>query len=205
MRDQLTKLAFSGLYDSAQAIFCFVVADDQTSLDQATDVLSKWGRKYVVQASSAEDNTYERFTLSRIKPLLEPHDKVLYLHTKGVSHADDKTQNIYWWRNYMEYFLVKQHKRCTDLLDHFDAVGVDLLGDHYSGNFWWTRGDYYLGLQGNQSIHIGEDYFAPEKLLLERHPNTSRVHTLWQSHTNHYLEPYPPNKFVDTSNFKVVI
>lgn len=54
----------------------------------------------------------------------------------------------------VQYFLLREHERCIELLARYDSVGVDWnearLSDgvrrHYSGNFWWARADYYLRL-----------------------------------------------------------
>lgn len=70
----------------------------------------------------------------------------------------------------MEFFLLKEYKVCIRLLEQYDTVGVNFRGDHYSGNFWWARGDYYLTLPN----HIEKDYFAPERFLLKDHNDSSR-------------------------------
>lgn len=57
----------------------------------------------------------------------------------------------------LQYFLLREHERCIELLEQYDTVGVDWnearLADgvrrHYSGNFWWARADYYLRLDPN--------------------------------------------------------
>jgi len=170
VNDQLTKIAFTGLYKTVQAINCFIVADNQTDLDKATVLLSSWGGKFIIRDSILKDPTYERFTLMKMKPLINPHDRILYIHSKGVSHHDEMAPNIYWWRNYMEFFLRKEYKLCIRLLEQYDTVGVNFRGDHYSGNFWWARGDYYLTLPN----HIEKDYLALERFLLKDHNDSSR-------------------------------
>ncbi len=101
---------------------------------------------------------------------------------------------IYWWRNYMEFFLLKEYKVCIRLLEQYDTVGVNFRGDHYSGNFWWARGDYYLTLPN----HIEKDYFAPERFLLKDHNDSSKVFSLWQSGIDHYRDAYQPRHFIDS-------
>jgi len=194
VNDQLTKIAFTGLYKTVQAINCFIVADNQTDLDKATVLLSSWGGKFIIRDSILKDPTYERFTLMKMKPLINPHDRILYIHSKGVSHHDEMAPNIYWWRNYMEFFLRKEYKLCIRLLEQYDTVGVNFRGDHYSGNFWWARGDYYLTLPN----HIEKDYFAPERFLLKDHNDSSKVFSLWQSGIDHYRDAYQPRHFIDS-------
>jgi hypothetical protein len=94
VNDQLTKIAFTGLYKTVQAINCFIVADNQTDLDKATVLLSSWGGKFIIRDSILKDPTYERFTLMKMKPLINPHDRILYIHSKGVSHHDEMAPNL---------------------------------------------------------------------------------------------------------------
>ncbi len=194
VNDQLTKIAFSGLYNTVQSINCFVVADNQTNLDTASALLSSWGEKFVVRVSTVDDPTYERFTLLKIKPFIGSDDRILYLHSKGVSHNDKFAHNIYWWRNYMEFFLLKEHKVCIRLLEQYDTVGVSFRANHYSGNFWWARGEYYLTLPDD----IEEDYVAPEMFLLKNHNDSSKIFSLWQSAVDHYNDAYYPRHFIDS-------
>ena len=89
---------------------------------------------------------------------------------------------------------MKEHKVCTRLLERYDTVGVNLLENHYSGNFWWARGDYYLTLPD----HIEEDCFALELFLLKSHNDSSKAFSLWQSDVNHYHDAYCLRHFIDS-------
>ncbi len=212
VRDQLTKMTFSGLYDHASEINCFIAGHRDIDINTAASMITSWGKKFLIRAKSASDSSYERFTLSRIRPLLCAADKFLYLHSKGVTHpppdAVDKTGiNIYYWRTHMEYYLIRHHQRCTSLLDTYDTVGVDLFqpgGWIYAGNFWWSRADFFLG----HPVSIGTDYYAPEHYLLDQHSvNMSRVFSLAQSamiqamqsgdNEAHYHHTYLPNRYID--------
>lgn len=65
---------------------------------------------------------------------------ILYIHTKGASNSYNVC--IEDWRKYMLYFNVIKYKDCLDILENYDACGVDLREDpvkHYSGNFWWSK------------------------------------------------------------------
>jgi len=84
-----------------------------------------------------------------------PDTYYLYLHTKGVATPDSPC--IDDWRRYMTYFLVERWKDCVKALEDHDTVGVDWRTDyspHYSGNFWWARGDYLAKLKPPREIPV---------------------------------------------------
>ena len=71
-----------------------------------------------------------------------PDYKILYLHTKMVGKElnlciEDQIE-------YNLYFLVKKWKECIDILDKYQACGLDLRTDpvlHYSSH-WWANASY---------------------------------------------------------------
>lgn len=212
VRDQLTKIVFTGLYDHVNEINCFIAGPEETDVDAASALISLWGNKFILRARGVGDATYERFTLSQIRPLLSSTDKLLYLHNKGVTHpmagaTHQVGSNIYFWRTYMEYYLLRHHMRCIALLDEYDTVGVDLFepgGNIYTGNFWWSRADFFL----LHPVSIGLGYYDPEHYLLDQPGiNMSRIHSLAQSdmvkamqsgeNGAHYRESYPPKQYID--------
>lgn len=59
------------------------------------------------------------------------------------------------WSLFMQYFLMKDAaQRCLELLDTYDAVGVDweepqpgeTFTPHFSGNFWCARAGQCSGV-----------------------------------------------------------
>ena len=198
VKDQRTIIAFSGLYDRAHSINCFIVADNQKEIDTASALLSAWGAKYILQSSDVGDTSFERYTLLRIPSLLSPDETFLYIHSKGVTHRGDELVPIYYWRLFMEYFLIKEHEMCINMLDHddLDTVGTNLadhISHHYSGTFFWASSNYFLSLPHE----ISADYNGPEFYLLQQHLNITRAYSLWQSHVNHYNEVYLPKEYAD--------
>ena len=161
VKDQVTKIVFSQLYETIKTAYCFLTGEP-SEITNIKSFLSNYSSKFQVVAEGPGDTTYERFTLLKIKNYIKPEDKFLYIHTKGVSKDSDA---IYWWRNYMEYFLIKNGIDCIKLLDNYDTVGVAFsthyIGAHYSGNFWWSTGKYYLSLP---SI-IGSEYNNTESYI----------------------------------------
>lgn len=162
--------------------------------------LAEAGSKFVVAKTAPHDTTYERLTLLGMLSLVEPADRVLYLHTKGVTHQKkDFVDKIRAWRTMMEYFIMAKHADCLKGLETHDAVGVNWSTDpalHFSGNMWWCRGDYFLTLDpaALELEYRGSTYLAPEMFIGTGNP---RVISLHKSHTNHYWDMYPWAAFCD--------
>ena len=70
----------------------------------------------------------------------------------------------------MEYNLITKASECMTFLDTYDIVGVAYstfnIGPHFSGNFWWSTGKYYLSLAPT----IASDYHAPEAYIFTGNP-----------------------------------
>ena len=166
--DQCMKILFSGLYDKLEAVYCFLTGAKH-DIDNIEKLVISMGKKFIVKEKGENDTTFERFTLLKIKPLIKPEDKLLYIHSKGVS-KDVGVNAVYWWRSWMEYFLIAKFKKCLEELDNHDIVGVNYsaesIGPHFSGNFWWATGKYYLSLPDT----IGPEYNDPETYVFSKNP-----------------------------------
>lgn len=202
IQQHFSRLIFSGLYDVAEGIYCFILGPTDAEIEAAADFVQKFGHKIIVAGKSTEMSTYERFTLLGMRAHLQPEDYFLYLHTKGIRHAPDSLM-LFDWVFYMHYFIVKHYRVCLALLkDQFDTCGVDyhfptperpfIVSEHYSGNFWWVRASYYLSLPDS----IGADYYDPEMYIGLRKP---RYVALWESNNAMYEIEYPPLEFVDVA------
>lgn len=158
LRDQTMKMIFSGLHKTVDRIYCFLVGKHHY-IDTCKEYITYLGAKFKVEAIGVDDTTYERFTLLKIRNYIKPGDKFMYIHTKGVTHPG--LNQIYYWRTFMEYFLMTKHKEIIDVLNTHDIAGIkprNLPKLHFSGNFWWSTADYYLKLPDT----IDDDYYAPE-------------------------------------------
>lgn len=172
VKDQTTTIINSGLYNRANNIYCFL-AGDEVHVMEIKKYIESLPDKFVVKAVGVGDNSYERFTLNKIADTIQETDKFLYIHTKGVATSDEsKKNNILLWRKYMEYQLIDRYDECIAALDKYDVVGVAyatrLIGPHFSGNFWWSTGTYYINLQ--KSVKIGDGYWDPESYLFKNNP-----------------------------------
>lgn len=161
VRDQLTKLVFSGLYECLAAVHCCISGPEATRVPA---VVTEYGSKVRVEHVDPEDDTYERMTLTRMRQWVEPDDRVLYIHTKGVTKPDSLC--VYHWRFFMEYYLVHRWRECVSALDGgAHVVGVMFRArphPHFSGNFWWCTGAHALRLPRD----IGPGYTDPEMHVL---------------------------------------
>lgn len=199
VKDQVTKIIFSGLYDVVDYIHCFV-AGDQEIINNVVAYLEKCGNKFKICDVSNTDTSYERFTLTKIGNYVQPDDKFLYIHTKGITKSGEEESNSHDWRTFMEYNLIHNFKECINKLDVFDTVGVNterVPALHYSGNFWWCKASYYTKLNPNvlNQNFWGSTYLAPEMYILSGNPKAFQLTR--STIKNHYKEPYPFNKYID--------
>lgn len=179
--DQINKIMFSGLYEKTRQIFCFITGQEKYIYEIA-EIIQKSGKKYMVVAVGIDDTSYERFTLLKIREYISSGEKILYIHSKGVSHNNTIQyqgwvpglptikENVTNWRTFMEYYLIAKHPECIKLLDEYDIVGVNYRESppHFSGNFWWATSDYFLTLEN----HIGDGYCDTEFYICTK-PNKS--------------------------------
>jgi hypothetical protein len=191
------SIHFSGLYDEANKIYCYISGEEEMIL-RVIMILYHSGSKFVIVKSVPNDMSFERLTLEDIHNHVSGEDKILYIHSKGVSAYSMETPNriacVSDWRYMMLYFLVRHFRTCLEKLDNHDTVGVNYHADkpHWSGNFWWVRGDYFLTLPHT----IGLNYLDPEiKFLFLNNPRWYEMYS--SGNTDHYEDIHPPFKYVD--------
>jgi hypothetical protein len=199
--DQITKIIFSGLYNEANEINCFLTGGKK-HVDEVKEFIETLPKKFHVKEVGVDDKTSERFTLKKIANHMKDNDKVLYMHTKGVLRTSGKNvgmESVFLWRNYIEYYMLHFYKKCIEKLDSHDVVGVlykdEMIGPHFSGNFWWVRGDYFKRLSKEHTI--GDGYYDPEAFILKGNP---RIYKMDKDSVprNHcfYKNPFYLNRYV---------
>lgn len=172
VRDQVAKILFSGLYENITDVKCFLTGEEKY-IGPIRSFLTDSGKKFTIVKEGVNDTSYERFTLTEIPKLTTKDDKFLYIHSKGVSERHASSDNVYWWRTWMEYNLIYRFRECLKMLDEVDIVGVGytqkMIGPHFSGNFWWTKGSYFETLPRNEdgSLNIGPGYTDPENYIFK--------------------------------------
>lgn len=134
-----------------------------------------------------EDSTSEGDTLRALASYAQKNDaaNILYMHTKGLTHPGHAP--VRDWRLLMEHFCVERWEECVELLDRFDAIGVNLNQEpepHFSGNFWWARAQHIRGLN---------DQYLDNRRTQEFWIGSSgkHLHELYHSNVNHYYFTYP--------------
>jgi hypothetical protein len=171
------KIKDSGLYDIIKEIRCGILGNHEFYDPLFTDP------KINIFGMSDNLNQYELFTLNKLyEDSKKEKFKVLYIHTKGVRH-NNQNINVNDWIEYLSYFNIEKYKRCIELLDEYDTVGVNLTKEnpiHYSGNFWWSKSEYINKLE----VCKFTCYNSPEFWLTER--NIGIYYNLWSSNVNHY-------------------
>ena len=189
----MIALHFSGLYDEADAIYVGIVGKPELASSLREYVL-RCGKKFQILHFTPDDPYFEKTTLEKVHPHVTVDDKVLYIHTKGVCHC---SLNIDDWRLFMLYHLVKRFKECVQKLDEgYDTVGCnfkdeDITQPHFSGNFWWVTGKYFLTLPHDLSF----DRFDNEKRFL--FTNKPKHYCISDTASNHYHYLHPPTLYVD--------
>lgn len=125
------------------------------------------------------------YELCTIKEIIKfsatnPDYKLLYLHTKGVTHINKASYKFKTsWRYYMLYSLVDNFDNCIHILnDDYDTVGCQYLESdsvfprHYSGNYWWAKTSYLQKLP----LTLFNTYMDSELQILSQHPKYFNIH-----------------------------
>ena len=201
VREQCSRIIFSGLYDDVYVIYCYAVNPSNTMQNECTQLLSSFGKKFILRGVTTKDD--EWFTLQNLQ-----YDRsVLYIHTKGVTrfntfdyilnkqviHVPNIYRNVTDSRDLMEYFLIRHYKKCIQILqDGHDTVGINFCMNphHYSGNFWWCTGKYLKTLTYDK--HMTEEWILQN--------NDTKHYSLFQSPLTgygHYFYEYALNNVTD--------
>ena len=184
---QMGSVLVSGLYDRVHAVFVFILGEDAATIRAAANFIAQLGQKTKILGTSTDMARMERLTLENMQQHVGDLDKVLYMHSKGVSYDLDSAiaLNVHLWTSLMEWFLMRGHARCIALLDAYDVVGVKWeemeradagRGGHFSGNFWWATGKHILSLDPV----VGGLYHDPELYVGSVQP---QYYSLWQIQT----------------------
>lgn len=171
------------------------------------DRFSDVSDRIVVFNASADVTAWENLTIRHLAffSRLHPDEKILYLHTKGVSHPETHPyyDNIRDWVDFMLYCLVDHAHSCVEMLDHVDVVGCDyrhLLFDgnpsHFSGNFWWATARYLatLPVDDLSARHDAEFW------LFRNRPAFVHIH---KCPVGHYENPYKREQYADVVSRRI--
>lgn len=201
----INALNKSGLLEEANHAFLYVVGkpDREIKFEKfkifwATDNPALWEFPTIQSLFSFSQN--------------EEDYNILYLHNKGATktstNVDDWIDvllyfNVYKWREVIQFLNKGYSVACINF-----RVSPTL---HCSGNFWWTRSHYIRNLPfPHGTYRIVPDY--PESVSAEFWIGAGINEKTWsedvcQLHAtnfDHYLFPYPPEKYMTNSSLNCI-
>jgi len=155
--EQTTRLRKSGLYNETSKILTGVVGTQEP--------IRNLPEKFKILFHNPDLIPGEIPTLEALRQhALKENFLVLYIHTKGVSWKDHKKaynkEAMTAWRKYLEYFCIDKWRECSAFLDEYDASGCELvekmnvLPEHFRGNFWWSKSSFLRTLPPVNNIVI---------------------------------------------------
>lgn len=154
---------------------------------------------------SEDTGQFENSTLRQMYfyAQLHPDTKLLYLHTKGVSHQKGSavSDNVEDWTAFMTYGLITHHEFCIEMLDRVDTVGMNYRSikscnpgyinpDHFSGNFWWVTAKYWVTVP----IASLKSKADAEWILFKSNPTFINI---FKANVYHYENPYKLHQYKD--------
>ena len=109
--------------------------------------------------------------------------KVLYLHTKGVTH-DENDEYFTNWIRHLSYFNIEKWEDRIKNLDNYDTSGLNYIinpkenknklvrqsirmieksseyerAKHYKGNFWWANSHHIKKLKKSSDLVLDGNY-----------------------------------------------
>lgn len=146
VKEHFLRILFTNVYSAAHRIHCFAICPI-AMIEEVQQFVKSFGEKFHLE-NTTEAGT-EWFCLKQIATLIQSEDRVLYLHSKGVTRIGqecyDHVQN---WVDMLHYFLLSRHRECLACLDRCEVVGVNYwaIPSHFSGNFWYAQGGYIKSL-----------------------------------------------------------
>lgn len=141
VEEHLIALKKSGLSEALD-YFGVGIVGNLHSRNQVKDFIVKSGIKFDVAVES--NLGWEQITLDVIE--CEDEDKILYAHSKGAAYPNTHSDD---WRRSMTEGVVYRWRRAVELLAEVDSVGCYWMPyhggppRHFSGNFWWCKGEYF--------------------------------------------------------------
>jgi len=160
VREQLTEIKNSGLYNHTTQLLLFVTLYDENNVE-LQNLLQEFDKKNKFKLITTSENLYEKFAICNYKKYISHcNDYYLYyFHTKGISKVSD---NIFSRRRkILDFYILNKYNISIKLLETYDAVGCSLNKYpklHFSGNFWWSKSSHLNKLNDD----IGNGYLAPE-------------------------------------------
>jgi hypothetical protein len=173
--DQINTMLNSGLLKVVEKVYLSVIL----SCDDDLFLIREKIKDLNIEISYTSKNfkEYEFPALKLITEICRLNNcKIFYIHTKGVSITEDNMGFYHGstdinhlrncvndWRKYMEYFIIENYETCLNVLDKYDACGVNLTSTptkHFSGNFWWSTSNHINNLTNIDDVNKGHRWNA---------------------------------------------
>ena len=134
VRDQVTKLIFSGLYTQVDYVHCTVEGVAHSATSEAELYLSGFGKNFRVVRLPAPPTLL--LSIASVHSLTAT-DRVLLMSTHGdaASNASEAGDAAYLRRTLVEYKLIKEYRQCLHLLRQTDSVGAPSCPHVYGNGF----------------------------------------------------------------------
>lgn len=170
VQDQIKALRASGLYKVCQSIRVGYLGNKKHILDFLDSKV-----QLVYHSSNIKE--YETPTINKLLTFAKQCNQncyLLYIHNKGSSQKIcNQVHGQYYWRKMMEYWLIHKYQLCVKYLaEGFLTCGINYMGNHYSGNFWWAQSQY---LQTLAPLDINADRLAAEFWLFKQHQKNRHI------------------------------
>jgi hypothetical protein len=195
--EQINNIKSSGLYNILDFIFISILGPHIKLFNDP---------KFKVIYYSSNELEWEFPTIKLIKSFADNINKkvnILYIHTKGVLNKPDVKE----WREYLEHFLINNHKICLHYLnDCYDCVGVNInlhpkygpnkIRCHFSGNFWWSNTNYIKHLILADTDLEKLDRYSTEHFIIGKiHSQNINIISLHNCENNLYKIPILPKQY----------
>lgn len=150
--EQITRLRKSRLLESAEVVFVCVNGNIVNFIDSIQLLQDCANVRFVTVSDTVNHCEYPTLTFLQEQVIKDPECAVFYFHLKGVSRNTGPSKD---WRLFLEYWNIDNWRANVEMLEQgYETSGVNYTVSpegnhwpHYSGNFWWARGDYIKRLR----------------------------------------------------------
>lgn len=136
-----------------------MVVPSRSDPNTPTVAFAPWANDIAMMENLESPHTItENYTFRRIYEDCQNAEEefyVMYIHTKGITSCmrlmskncilAQSFKNYYYWRQFLNWGVIKRWRSCVDALDDNDVAGVNFFSSpspHFSGNFWWAKSSY---------------------------------------------------------------
>ncbi len=141
--EQLDYIEGSGLQHSCEVEICVSSNEENYKKLQQNIKSYSFLKSFWFDANIKENkNHYEGTTLLKLYDECDSYHNVGYIHSKGITSLSKQVNR---WRKVLEYGVIEKWKDNINALSkEYDVSGIcwDIIGNHFSGNFWWAKSSY---------------------------------------------------------------